>query len=230
MTVDFIYADRVVSLQGATVKLLSDNRISIQTNGWSTVIYAQSKARTLANFDFINSLCENSFTVIEKRLLYLVLRSHIWMGSGSPDELPLSLPSSSGTVSTITNADTNMDANQEEKKETTDTEIGIDRERNRTHDTMKPMYHRFKSFAPIRNNSRVTYLVNAGEYFPKLVSSLLEAKHRVFIAGWCFSPKLYLLRENPLKKEHRIEEVLLHIANKVPLPSSINSLTCLIMI
>eukprot|EP01117_Protostelium_nocturnum_P008284 TRINITY_DN2958_c0_g2_i2.p1 TRINITY_DN2958_c0_g2~~TRINITY_DN2958_c0_g2_i2.p1 ORF type:complete len:1421 (-),score=501.03 TRINITY_DN2958_c0_g2_i2:57-4319(-) len=68
--------------------------------------------------------------------------------------------------------------------------------------------YRFKSYAPIRKDCLTKWFIGGAEYFSDLYEQLLNAKERIFIADWFLSPQLYLIRESPLKHEHRLDYVL----------------------
>ena len=54
--------------------------------------------------------------------------------------------------------------------------------------------HRFHSFAPRRDGNAVEWLLRGDEYYADLADRLLEAKHRIFIAGWWIAPDTFLKR------------------------------------
>ncbi|PRP81671.1 phospholipase D, Pi-PXPH-PLD [Planoprotostelium fungivorum] len=68
--------------------------------------------------------------------------------------------------------------------------------------------YRFKSFAPIRRECTAKWYIGGAEYYNDLYDQLLEAKERIFIADWFFSPQLYLKRGDPLRAEHRLDYIL----------------------
>ncbi len=74
--------------------------------------------------------------------------------------------------------------------------------------------HRYKSFAPERNNITCEWYVNGKEYFDALVPALLKAKRRVYIADWSLAPYLFLKRSVPLDLKERLDNVLIEIAKK----------------
>lgn len=95
--------------------------------------------------------------------------------------------------------------------------------------------NRFDSFAPIRKSNlalngttnghavqnetarnglqrgslnRVTWLIDAEEYFKVLLDCILGAKEEILIQGWWVSPEVYLLRPPALHPESRLDHVL----------------------
>jgi phospholipase D1/2 len=68
--------------------------------------------------------------------------------------------------------------------------------------------HRFRSFAPVRQHTLATWLVNGHEYFTALYDALDQARSRILITSWYFSPELYLKRGTPLRPEWRLDELL----------------------
>jgi phosphatidylserine/phosphatidylglycerophosphate/cardiolipin synthase-like enzyme len=55
--------------------------------------------------------------------------------------------------------------------------------------------HWFPGGTPPRRHNRVTPLVDGQAYFTALHEALAEAQHYVYIAGWCLTPAISLLRE-----------------------------------
>eukprot|EP00008_Paramoeba_atlantica_P004311 CAMPEP_0201482708 /NCGR_PEP_ID=MMETSP0151_2-20130828/6972_1 /ASSEMBLY_ACC=CAM_ASM_000257 /TAXON_ID=200890 /ORGANISM="Paramoeba atlantica, Strain 621/1 / CCAP 1560/9" /LENGTH=1333 /DNA_ID=CAMNT_0047865521 /DNA_START=265 /DNA_END=4266 /DNA_ORIENTATION=+ len=74
--------------------------------------------------------------------------------------------------------------------------------------------NRYASFAPVRDVQHAQWFINGFEYFEHLLKVLPRAKHRVFISDWAFAPLLYVVRENPLKTEHRVDQLLLQLAER----------------
>jgi phosphatidylserine/phosphatidylglycerophosphate/cardiolipin synthase-like enzyme len=60
--------------------------------------------------------------------------------------------------------------------------------------------HRFKSFAPPREQNDCELFVDGKGYFKDLATRLREAKEEIMICGWMISPEFSLIR--PVKKEH----------------------------
>lgn len=59
--------------------------------------------------------------------------------------------------------------------------------------------HRYGSFAPIRrvSDSSLEWLIDARQYFAKVVEAIEAAKREIFIHGWWVSPELQLIRPSP---------------------------------
>lgn len=70
---------------------------------------------------------------------------------------------------------------------------------------------------PPRRHNRVTPLVDGDEFFRRLYDALVGARHYVYIAAWCLTPHVPLLRDS---REHltdtRLVEVLSRAAEHVP--------------
>jgi phosphatidylserine/phosphatidylglycerophosphate/cardiolipin synthase-like enzyme/Ca2+-binding EF-hand superfamily protein len=76
--------------------------------------------------------------------------------------------------------------------------------------------NRYGSFAPVRKNSLVHPLVDGKETFEAIAKAMLAAKKEIFIAGWCISPYIYLIRDysqtNPV--QYRLDQILHTMAKK----------------
>lgn len=74
--------------------------------------------------------------------------------------------------------------------------------------------NRFKSFAPVRDNTFCKYYIDGEEYFHDVCDALLSAQSEVFITDWWLSPELHLKRPVSLTKNTytRIDRVLKSIA------------------
>ncbi|KAJ1676655.1 hypothetical protein EV182_007748, partial [Spiromyces aspiralis] len=68
--------------------------------------------------------------------------------------------------------------------------------------------HRYGSFAPIRDNSRVMWFIDAVDYFHALSEALSNAKESIYIAGWWLTPELHLRRPYAQNEEYRIDRLL----------------------
>lgn len=76
--------------------------------------------------------------------------------------------------------------------------------------------NRFKSFAPVRENTYCKYYIDGEEYFQDVCDALLNSQNEVFITDWWLSPELFLKRPVSLTKntETRIDRILKTIAEK----------------
>jgi phospholipase D1/2 len=74
---------------------------------------------------------------------------------------------------------------------------------------------RFRSFAPIRRNISAKWFVGAKDYFSDLFFCLENAKSRLMIGDWFFSPGVYLKRGEPLDESTRLDRTLLRAAQRV---------------
>ena len=76
------------------------------------------------------------------------------------------------------------------------------------------MQNRFKSFAPIRENSFCKYYIDGEEYFHDVCDALLSAQSEVFITDWWLSPEIYLKRPVSLTRNTytRLDRILKRIA------------------
>lgn len=54
--------------------------------------------------------------------------------------------------------------------------------------------NRYGSFAPVRENNYVEFLVDGEEYFRSVAEEISRAKYEVMIAGWWISPEFLLIR------------------------------------
>ncbi|KAI9037420.1 putative phospholipase PldA [Aspergillus affinis] len=68
--------------------------------------------------------------------------------------------------------------------------------------------HRFGSFAPIRENNRVKWYVDALDYLWAVSIALENAKEVIYIEDWWLSPELFLRRPPFLTQEWRLDQVL----------------------
>lgn len=72
-------------------------------------------------------------------------------------------------------------------------------------------HNRYNSFAPIRKDTPVQYMVDAKTYYKHLYSSFKASKDEIFIAGWWVFPKVFLKRRfknGKLMKKYRLDYVL----------------------
>ncbi|KAJ1766493.1 hypothetical protein IW140_001438 [Coemansia sp. RSA 1813] len=68
--------------------------------------------------------------------------------------------------------------------------------------------HRFSSFAPIRDDSRVIWFVDGDDYFYAVSEALENATDCIYIMDWWLSPELHLRRPYALNEEYRIDRLL----------------------
>lgn len=68
--------------------------------------------------------------------------------------------------------------------------------------------HRFGSFAPVRRDGKLEWLIDAEEYYREVIKSIDEAKEEIFIHGWWVSPELHLLRPAINHPEARLDRIL----------------------
>ena len=68
--------------------------------------------------------------------------------------------------------------------------------------------HRFNSFAPIRENCQLDWLIDGQEFFSLLVRAIQAAKDEIFIQAWWLSPEVYLLRPASLHPNFRLDRLL----------------------
>ncbi|KAI9307392.1 hypothetical protein BJ944DRAFT_158119 [Cunninghamella echinulata] len=64
--------------------------------------------------------------------------------------------------------------------------------------------HRYKSYAPIRQNAKVKWFVDGHEYFEAVAEALLSAKSEIYIEDWW----LYLRRPPKGNEEYRLDRLL----------------------
>jgi len=76
------------------------------------------------------------------------------------------------------------------------------------------LQNRFRSFAPVRENSFCKYYIDGEEYFHDVCDALLSAQTEVFITDWWLSPELYLKRPVSLTRNTytRLDRILKRIA------------------
>lgn len=74
--------------------------------------------------------------------------------------------------------------------------------------------NRFKSFAPVRENSYCKHYVDGEDYFHDVCDALLSAQSEVFITDWWLSPELFLKRPVSLNRNTytRLDRILKRIA------------------
>lgn len=68
--------------------------------------------------------------------------------------------------------------------------------------------HRFNSFAPIRENCQLDWLIDGQEFFSVLVRAIQSAKSEIYIQGWWLSPEVHLLRPSSLHPNFRLDRLL----------------------
>ncbi|KAJ2076688.1 hypothetical protein H4R24_005560 [Coemansia sp. RSA 988] len=68
--------------------------------------------------------------------------------------------------------------------------------------------HRFVSFAPIRDDSRVIWFVDGDDYFYALSEALENATDVIYIGDWWLSPELHLRRPPSQHEEYRLDRLL----------------------
>ncbi|MEQ2299139.1 hypothetical protein AMECASPLE_012382, partial [Ameca splendens] len=67
--------------------------------------------------------------------------------------------------------------------------------------------HRFRGFAPPREDTLTKWYVNGKDYFADLADALEQAKEEIFITDWWLSPEIFLKR--PATDNHwRLDEIL----------------------
>ena len=74
-------------------------------------------------------------------------------------------------------------------------------------------YHRFDSFAPIRNGS-VQFYIDAANYFSNLCDALELATKFIYICDWWLTPELYLKRPFIDHEKSRLDRVLTRAAER----------------
>ncbi|KAG9294883.1 hypothetical protein G9A89_003223 [Geosiphon pyriformis] len=74
--------------------------------------------------------------------------------------------------------------------------------------------HRYDSYAPIREHSKVKWYVDGKDYFYAVSEAILAAKTEIYIEDWWLSPELYLRRPPTLNKEYRLDSLLLKKAEE----------------
>ncbi|RIA88728.1 hypothetical protein C1645_725752 [Glomus cerebriforme] len=68
--------------------------------------------------------------------------------------------------------------------------------------------HRFDSYAPIRENSKVKWYIDGKDYFFAVSEAILAAKSEIYIEDWWLSPELYLRRPPSENEEFRLDRLL----------------------
>ncbi|PYH48896.1 putative phospholipase PldA [Aspergillus saccharolyticus JOP 1030-1] len=68
--------------------------------------------------------------------------------------------------------------------------------------------NRFQSFAPIREENRVKWYVDALDYMWAVSIALEEAQEVIYIADWWLSPELFLRRPAFAEQEWRLDQIL----------------------
>lgn len=74
--------------------------------------------------------------------------------------------------------------------------------------------HRFNSFAPIRENCQLDWLIDGKEYFSALVTAIQSAKTEIYIHAWWLSPEFHLLRPSSEYQDFRLDRLLQSSAEK----------------
>lgn len=68
--------------------------------------------------------------------------------------------------------------------------------------------HRFGSFAPVRYNCSLNWLIDAEEYYGALVRAIEDAREEIYLHGWWISPELYLKRPPADNPQLRLDRIL----------------------
>ncbi|KAJ2472261.1 hypothetical protein GGI02_001697 [Coemansia sp. RSA 2322] len=68
--------------------------------------------------------------------------------------------------------------------------------------------HRFASFAPIRDSSRVIWFVDGDDYFYAVSEALENATDCIYIEDWWLSPEIHLRRPYHLNEQYRLDRLL----------------------
>ncbi|KAJ2897304.1 hypothetical protein IWW38_001763, partial [Coemansia aciculifera] len=68
--------------------------------------------------------------------------------------------------------------------------------------------HRFASFAPIRDQSRVIWFVDGDDYFYAVSEAIENATDCIYIEDWWLSPEIHLRRPYHLNEEYRLDRLL----------------------
>ncbi|KAJ2687951.1 hypothetical protein IWW39_002566 [Coemansia spiralis] len=68
--------------------------------------------------------------------------------------------------------------------------------------------HRFASFAPIRDLSRVIWFVDGDDYFYAVSEAIENATDCIYIEDWWLSPEIHLRRPYHLNEEYRLDRLL----------------------
>ena len=76
--------------------------------------------------------------------------------------------------------------------------------------------YRFGSFAPVRDDSQVKWLVDGQEYMSAVADAIDAAEHEIFITDWQFHPNVYLKRpdDGVTSSEWRLDKLLLKKAKE----------------
>jgi phosphatidylserine/phosphatidylglycerophosphate/cardiolipin synthase-like enzyme len=75
----------------------------------------------------------------------------------------------------------------------------------------------FPGATPPRQHNSVTVLIDGDAYFQRLCAALSEARHYVYIAGWCLTPHIPLLRATPNDLiRSRLVDMLSEVSTRIP--------------
>lgn len=74
--------------------------------------------------------------------------------------------------------------------------------------------YRFESFAPVRENNHVQFLIDGEDYFSNLAMEIERAESRILICGWWISPEFYLIRPVKEHENYRFDRLLRRVAEK----------------
>lgn len=73
---------------------------------------------------------------------------------------------------------------------------------------------RFKSYAPIRMNTKCQWLVDGSDYMEAVAYAIKSATEEIYITDWFLSPEIYLKRP-ALSDEWRFDKMLEKKAVKI---------------
>lgn len=68
--------------------------------------------------------------------------------------------------------------------------------------------NRYKSYAPVRDNSYARWFVDGASYFEAVAEALEKAKEEIFITDWWLSPEIYLKRHVTDREKWRLDVIL----------------------
>lgn len=76
--------------------------------------------------------------------------------------------------------------------------------------------NRYDSFAPVRSHVQACPLIDGEEALEAMAHAMLNAKEKIYIAGWCVSPHIYLVRDRSVKNlaSYRLDHILHTVAKR----------------
>jgi phosphatidylserine/phosphatidylglycerophosphate/cardiolipin synthase-like enzyme/Ca2+-binding EF-hand superfamily protein len=74
--------------------------------------------------------------------------------------------------------------------------------------------NRYDSFAAVKPGCKFLPLVDGKDTYAAMARALMASKQQILIAGWCFNPFIYMIRDMNIDQDYRLDKILLTQAQK----------------